>query len=224
MSGGSIELGQRPVLSVGIATADPLALGGELDVLDAAGIRVVHVDVMDGVFCPVVSTAGPSLARALRARFVVDVHLMVERPLEQVPVWVAAGAQMVTFHAEATRHSLRVLQSTDPSETVRGVALLPSTPLATLGPLLDHVELVQLLAVSPGWSGQRFLANTLERIREARELIGDRRVLLAVDGGVNREVVPSLVDAGVDVVVCGSAIFDGGDAGRNARDILALMR
>lgn len=219
-----IQLGATPLLSAGVATADPLNLGQELDVLDAAGVTVVHVDIMDGVFCPLTTTAAPALVRALCARFTVDVHLMVERPLEQAHIWVEAGARALTFQLESARHAHRLLASIDVGATMRGVALLPGTPVAAVEPLLEDLELVLLLAVDPGWSGQRFQPRTVERVREARALLGHRDVLLSVDGAITADVVPALIDAGADVIVVGSAIFDGGDASANVRRLVAQLR
>jgi ribulose-phosphate 3-epimerase len=178
--------------------------------------------VMDGIFCPPVTTAPPSLARALAADFIVDVHLMVADPLAHVPGWIDAGAGIVAFQIEGVRQPHRVLQSMAGSGVVRGVALTPSTPIAVLEPLLDELELVLLLAVNPGWSGQRFAATTIERMHATRALIGDR--LLAVDGAIPRDgLVGPLVAAGADIIVSGTAVF-AGDAQENARAMASQLR
>jgi ribulose-phosphate 3-epimerase len=208
------------ILSVGLAAADPLRLGEEIELLADAGVRFLHVDVMDGRFCPQLM-GGPDLVAALPEGFTVDVHLMVEDPLAHVDAFVAAGAGLLTFHLEATHHPHRVLQSLAGSGVTRGVALNPGTPVAALEPLLDDVDLVLLLAVNPGWSGQSFIPATAGRLAAARELIGDRTITLALDGGVTRENVDYVASLGADVIVAGSAVFAGGDTARGARAMMA---
>jgi ribulose-phosphate 3-epimerase len=157
---------------------------------------------------------------ALASRFAVDVHLMIDEPLEKVEPYVDAGAHIVTFHVEATRHPHRVLQRLAGRGVRRGVALNPGTPVSAIEPLLDELELVLLLAVNPGWSGQAFIPGTATRLAAVRELIADREILVGVDGGVTRENAHEIVALGADVVVAGSALFAGGDLTANARLLL----
>jgi ribulose-phosphate 3-epimerase len=206
----------EPTLSAGVLTADLLDLGRELERLEEAGVDLVHVDVMDGVFCPGI-TVGAPFVKAIPDSFVCDVHLMIEEPLEKVDAFVGAGASILTFHVEATRHPHRVLQALAPTGVVRGVAVNPGTPLAAVEPLLDELELLLLLAVNPGWPGQQFLETTGDRLLAARRLIGERAVAVGVDGGITRANAARVASLGPDVVVAGSAVFDGGDATANAR-------
>ncbi len=209
-------LADAPQLSVGVLAADLLRLGEELEALDQAGIRIAHVDVMDGVFCPPL-TAGAPLIKAIPERFVKDVHLMIDEPLDKVGAYVDAGADILTFHLESTRHPHRVLQSLAGSGVVRGVALNPGTQVAAVEPLLDELELLLLLAVNPGWGGQSFIPSTERRIAEARSLAGERELVLAVDGGITKANVEHVGSMGVDLIVTGSAVYDGIDASGNAR-------
>ena len=212
-----------PALAVGVLSADLLRLGEELEALDEAGVGLAHVDVMDGVFCPQM-TVGRSFVAALPDRFVKDVHLMVEEPLTKAQDYVDAGAGIVTFHIESTRHPHRVLQSLAGSGVVRGVALNPGTALSTLEPLLDQLELVLVLAVNPGWSGQSFIPTTERRITNVRALVAGREIVIAVDGGITKANVERVASLGVDLIVTGSAVYDGGPAADNARAMLEGVR
>jgi ribulose-phosphate 3-epimerase len=214
---------RRPSLSVGVLTADLLRLGEELEALDAAGTRLAHIDVMDGVFCPQ-TTVGPPLVRALPERFVKDVHLMVDEPLDKVNAYVEAGAGIITIHPESTRQPHRVLQTLAGTGVLRGVALTPSTPISAVEPLLDELELVLILAVNPGWGGQSFIPSTGRRRAEARELIGRQEIALAVDGGITKTNITHVASLDVDLIVTGSAVYDGTDPAKNARSILAAAK
>jgi len=218
-----------PVVSVGILTADLLSLGSELALLERSGVRVVHVDVMDGCFCPMM-TVGPPFIKALRTPLLKDVHLMIAEPLNKVADYVAAGADIITIQPEACSHVHRVLQqlgtlknSNHPERgLVRGMGLNPGTPLEVLEPLLDELELVLLLAVNPGWGGQKFIASTRGRVAKARRMIADsgREILLGVDGGITRDNITEVAALGVDLIVTGSAVFDGKAAEANAKFML----
>jgi len=222
-----------PTVSVGVLTANLLSLGSELALLQEVGARVVHVDVMDGCFCPGL-TVGSPFVKALKTPLLKDIHLMVEEPLDKVSDFVAAGADIVTVHAESTKHIHRVLQrlgqmenANDPARgLVRGLGLNPGTPLAAVEPLLEELELILLLAVNPGWSGQEFLPSTAGRIAQAKELIAasGRRILLCVDGGIMRANIAQVAGFGVDLIVAGSAVFDGKAPEENARFLLEACR
>ena len=222
-----------PTISVGILTADLMALGADLARLDGTDVALLHFDVMDGCFTPMM-TFGPPLVKAVRTPLLKDVHLMIDEPLEKLGDYVAGGADVVTVHAESCTHIHRVLQrlgtmenANDPARgIVRGVALNPGTPLAVLEPLLDELDLVHLLAINPGWGGQKFLPATMGRIADVRRLLvrAGRRILLGVDGGITRENVGTLAGSGVDLVVTGSAVFDGKAPAENARTMLAALR
>jgi ribulose-phosphate 3-epimerase len=222
-----------PTISVGVLTADLLALGAELAAIEQAGVQVLHIDVMDGCFTPAM-TVGPPFVKAIRTPLLKDVHLMIQEPLGKVGEYVAAGADIVTVHVESCVHVHRVLQhlgtltnANDPARgIVRGVALNPGTPLAVLEPLLAEIDLVVLLAINPGWGGQSFLPSTVERAARVRDLAAraGRPLLLGLDGGVTRQNVGMVASIGADLVVTGSAVFDGKNAPANARYMLAAVR
>jgi ribulose-phosphate 3-epimerase len=207
-----------PALSVGLLTADLLRLGDEISLLEKSGVRLLHFDVMDGSFCPMLSFGAP-VVRAVDGNLLKDVHLMVDEPLRKLPEFVEAGADIVTVHVEAERHIHRVFQelasmrnANDPARgLLRGLALNPGTPLEALDPLLDVVDLVLLLAVNPGFRGQRFDVSTPRRLEQARRRIEGcgRDILLGVDGGVTRDNIRDVTGLRPDLIVTGSAIFDG---------------
>jgi ribulose-phosphate 3-epimerase len=221
-----------PTLSVGMMTADLLKLGAEVALLEKSGVQLVHFDVMDGCFCPML-TIGPPIVRAVKTPLVKDAHLMITDPLPRLDAFLEAGADIVTVHLEADRHVHRVLQQLGAAENandpkrglVRGLAVNPGTPVEAVEPMLDEVELVMLLAVNPGWSGQKFAAGTprrLERLRRLLEASGND-ILVGVDGGITRENIAEVAGLGPDLIVTGSAVFDGKDPLGNARYMLEAV-
>ena len=210
--------GGAPQLSVGILTADLGHLDDELRRLERARMVMVHTDVMDGVFCPMLTVGAPFVA-AQRTSLLKDVHLMIHEPLEKVGAFVKAGADMITFQVESATNPHRVLQvlgdaanANDPSRgIVRGVAVSPGTPLEMLSPLLDELDYVMLLAINPGWGGQHVIASTAARLARVRALVAasGRSIVVGVDGGVTKGNIADIAALGADIVVTGSAIFDG---------------
>lgn len=219
-----------PQISVGVLTADWLTLGSQLEILESAGVELLHFDVMDGVFCPMLTLGAPVVA-GLKTRLLKDVHLMIEDPLSKLDAFVAAGADIVTVHAESTRHIHRVLQAlgkmTNVNDSsrgiVRGIALNPGTPLEVLEPLTGEFELVVMLAVNPGWGGQKFIASTCDRVRRLREMVRDT-ALICVDGGVTRDNIGNIARLGADIIVTGSAVFDGKAPLENAKAMIGALR
>jgi ribulose-phosphate 3-epimerase len=222
-----------PTVSVGTLTADLMNLGAELGLLERAGVGIVHVDVMDGCFCPQM-TVGPAYVKGLRTPLLKDVHLMITEPLDKLDAYAAAGADILTVHVESAVHIHRVLQrlgglenANRPGEGIaRGLALDPGTPLEWLEPLLDEIDMVTILAIDPGWGGQKFAAATFDRVARTKELIAaaGKEILVCVDGGVTKDNIAGIAAAGADLVVTGSAVFDGKAAEANARFVLAAVR
>jgi ribulose-phosphate 3-epimerase len=218
-----------PILSAGVITADLTQLGAEMEVIRGRA-HCAHVDVMDGIFCPQL-TVGPSFIKAVASTGVlVDAHLMVEDPLRMLPEVVAAGAGIVTVHAESGRHPHRALQeltrlSAEMQPVIRGYAINPGTPVQAIEPVLDLIDLVLVLAVNPGWSGQAPAANTARRLAEVRQISRGcgHPVLVGVDGGVTLANAADVAGWGPDLVVSGSAIFDGKDAAGNLAAMLAAL-
>ncbi len=218
-----------PTISVGILTADLSAFGSEVTLLEETDVGLLHFDVMDGCFTPTM-TLGPPLIQSVTSSLLKDVHLMIQDPLEKIEVYVAAGADIVTVHVESCTHIHRVLQrlgqlsnANDESRgLVRGVALNPGTPLDVLEPLMDDVDMIMLLAINPGWGGQGFIPATFRRIEQVCRRVEEsgQNIVVCVDGGIKRNNVADVVRAGADLVVTGSAVFDGRNPVENARLML----
>lgn len=223
----------RAHLTIGINTADLGHLADEVHVLEAAHAEIVHIDVMDGVFCPM-TTVGPPFVKAIRTPLLKDAHLMIVDPVDKVADYVAAGADIITFQVESTRHPHRVLQvlgkaenANDPARgIIRGVAINPGTPVSALEPLLDELEYVLILAVNPGWGGQKFIESTRRRLADAAQLIrrSGRQILLGADGGVTKDNIARVAAMGPNLIVTGSAVFDGKAPADNARWMLDQVR
>jgi len=216
---------QQPVrIAPSILSADFADLGAEVRAITAAGADFVHIDVMDGHFVPNI-TIGPAVVAALRphSELPFDVHLMIAPVDPYVAAFAEAGADIITLHPEAGPHLHRSLQLIKAHGKRAGVALNPGTPLSAIEPVLGEVDLVLVMSVNPGFGGQAFIPGALDRIAALRARLDalGRPVDLEVDGGINEETAVSVIAAGADVLVAGSATFRGG-ADRYAENIRRL--
>lgn len=205
-----------------ILSADFGRLGEDVARAEAGGADLLHVDVMDGRFVPNL-TVGPVVVAALRkrTRLPLDVHLMIVEPERYVADFVAAGADLVTVHAEACPHLARVLVQIREAGARAGVALNPSTPPAVLEWVLDDLDLVLVMTVNPGFGGQSLLPAVLPKIRAVRRLLGERPVEVSVDGGVTPDLARTLVERGASILVAGSAVFGAPDPAAAVRALRA---
>jgi ribulose-phosphate 3-epimerase len=207
-------------LSASILSADFGRLAEQVREAEQAGVDWIHVDVMDGHFVPNL-TIGPAVTKAIRGatRLPLDVHLMISHPERYFEQFVAAGADWLGFHVEATVHLERHIQQVKELGAKVAVSLNPHTPLDCLEYVLPEVDLVLLMTVNPGFSGQKFIPGVLPKIRRLRQLIDERelKVLIEVDGGVSLNTVDDIVAAGADVLVSGSGVFNDRPVAENVR-------
>lgn len=210
-----------------ILSADFAKLGEEIKEVEAFGADYIHVDVMDGHFVPNI-TIGPLIVEAIRpiTNLPLDVHLMIENPDQYIPAFAKAGADILTVHQEACIHLDRTIALIKDSGVKPGVVINPATPAELLQPILPKVDLVLVMTVNPGFGGQTFIESTVEKIRKLaiwREEMG-LSYEIEVDGGVNTDTAKICTDAGADVLVAGSAIFNQPDRKKAIQAILDVTR
>lgn len=209
-----------------ILSADFARLAEDIEKVERGGAEYLHIDVMDGQFVPNI-TMGPPVIKSIRActEMFLDVHLMIDKPERYIKEFAEAGADLITFHVEATPHSHRVLQAIHAQGIKAGVVLNPGTSLETIEYLLPDVDLVLLMSVNPGFGGQGFIPQIKAKIQSLRDMVTrlGLQVEIQVDGGVNRENILELERAGADVFVMGSAIFNSEDPEQTTKDVRKML-
>ncbi len=200
-----------PLISPSLLSADVGHLQRDIEMLNKSECDWFHLDVMDGVFVPNISFGFPVMeAMACHAQKPLDVHLMIVQPEKFIPQVKALGAKVMNVHYEACTHLHRVVQQIKSEGMMAGVTLNPHTPVSVLEEIAPDLDLVMLMSVNPGFGGQKFIENAVDKTRRLRELLDSRQsaALIEIDGGVNRETGQRLTKAGADVLVAGSAIFN----------------
>lgn len=203
-----------------LLSADFSRLGSEVEKTEKGGADLIHWDIMDGHFVPNI-TFGPVVVEKLREKTKLhfDVHLMVEHPDNFLEDFVSAGANMLSVHAEACVHLQRTIRHIKDLGVKAGVALNPATPLNVVEYVLEDLDFILIMTVNPGFGGQKFLPSIVPKIRAAREMVEKRGldIEIEVDGGLNKENVPSVVEAGASILVAGYSIYGHGEIGKNIR-------
>lgn len=195
-----------------ILSADFANLGADIKTVEQEGIKYLHIDVMDGKFVPSISFGMPIITSIRKnTDMIFDVHLMIEEPERYIAEFAKCGADIITVHAEACLHLDRVIEQIKECGCKAAVALNPATPLSAVEYVLDKLDMVLIMSVNPGFGGQKYIPYATEKIKALKSMIAERNLatLIEVDGGVNASNVQEITDAGVDIAVMGSAVFNG---------------